>query len=56
MLLQETCSGHGTCDCGRCKCNDKYTGAYCEECPVSFLFIYLERLEFLKLELASSNA
>lgn len=40
------CEGHGTCKCGLCDCDDtvegKYTGRYCERCPVSFLCIIVQ--------------
>lgn len=35
------CSGHGTCVCGKCRCQKEgditYTGRYCEDCPVSIV-------------------
>lgn len=36
----EICSGKGTCECGICKCFEdteqgRYSGRYCEKCPVS---------------------
>ena len=37
VFFQEICSGEGRgkCECGKCKCEAKYTGKFCEECPVS---------------------
>lgn len=29
MFLQLECSGHGTCECGMCKCYDGYSGHTC---------------------------
>ena len=30
--------GHGTCECGECKCSEteegQYSGKFCEDCPV----------------------
>lgn len=38
----ELCSGHGKCVCGQCECftndNARYSGKYCEKCPVSTSF------------------
>ena len=35
----EICSGRGNCICGSCHCHERdnirYSGQYCEECPVS---------------------
>ena len=37
--IHKLCSGHGTCECGECKCVEteegQYSGKYCEDCPVS---------------------
>ena len=30
---QLTCSGHGSCECGTCGCDDGWTGPYCDACP-----------------------
>lgn len=39
----EICSGHGTCVCGACVCEDtqesRYSGKFCEKCPVSLVLI-----------------
>ena len=32
-VLQMSCSGHGTCECGQCTCDDGWTGPYCDTCP-----------------------
>lgn len=33
----EVCSGHGTCECGTCKCDvtedGRFSGKFCEKCP-----------------------
>ena len=26
----DLCEGHGTCECGKCKCNRDYAGKYCD--------------------------
>eukprot|EP00092_Neocalanus_flemingeri_P010016 GFUD01010796.1.p1 GENE.GFUD01010796.1~~GFUD01010796.1.p1 ORF type:complete len:824 (-),score=173.21 GFUD01010796.1:871-3342(-) len=35
--INKLCSGHGTCECGECKCEEteegQYSGRYCEDCP-----------------------
>lgn len=35
--IYKLCSGHGTCECGECKCIEteegQYSGRYCEDCP-----------------------
>ena len=40
QFVSQLCSGHGTCECGNCKCDEtpegQYSGEFCEECPVSF--------------------
>lgn len=29
----DQCSGHGSCRCGGCVCEDGWTGPYCQDCP-----------------------
>lgn len=46
------CSGHGTCVCGACVCENtaqgKYSGQFCEKCPVStIIFIYEVIIDYL---------
>ncbi|XP_063693601.1 integrin beta-6-like [Bolinopsis microptera] len=26
------CDGHGTCNCGKCECEDNYSGKFCQQC------------------------
>ena len=37
LCTGKLCSGHGTCECGQCKCdedaNGQYSGRHCEDCP-----------------------
>ncbi len=33
--LDELCSGHGDCRCGRCRCNEGYYGEFCQDCAVN---------------------
>ena len=39
QFVNQLCSGHGTCECGKCKCDEtpegQYSGQFCEDCPVS---------------------
>ena len=43
-FLNQLCSGHGTCECGKCKCQEtadgQYSGQFCEDCPVSLTILY----------------
>ena len=36
--------GHGTCECGECKCSEteegQYSGKFCEDCPVCIFFFF----------------
>ena len=36
-FINKLCSGHGTCECGECKCEEteegQYSGKFCEDCP-----------------------
>ena len=37
-------TGHGTCECGECKCSEteegQYSGKFCEDCPVKDFFTF----------------
>ena len=39
-FLNQLCSGHGRCQCGKCQCDEteegQYSGQFCEDCPVRF--------------------
>ena len=43
-FLNQLCSGHGTCECGKCKCQEtadgQYSGQFCEDCPVCLTFLH----------------
>lgn len=43
--IGKLCSGHGSCECGECKCAEidgrQYSGTFCEECPVGVFFLLL---------------